>query len=93
MAFDNSSSARRKRAKNKRIQKGVKQEQAYYRAKAREAETAKRALEDQAFLLALPRAVPSPAHQAPALNLTPEDIAAILKFAEQCREQHRVVSA
>lgn len=89
MAFDDSSNARRKRKVAKQIQQSIAKVRAGYRAKRREAEAAKRAKENQVHLLALPQAVPATAHQAPALpalNLTPEDIAAIWKVAREHRE-------
>lgn len=94
MAADNSSSARRKKALNKRIQKSIEKERAYYRAKAREAEALKRAQDSQAFLFALPRVYPAgqAAPALPALNLTPEDIANIHKAARGLCEQHHEVT-
>lgn len=82
MAADNSSSARRKKALNKRIQRSIEKQRANYRAKRREAEAAKRALEDQASLLAYLPDQPA----VPALNLTPEEIANILKAAQGHRD-------
>lgn len=95
MAADNSSSARRKKALNKRIQKSIEKDRAYCRAKAREAEAAKRAKENQALLVALSRAVQATASQVPALpalNLTSEDIANIHKAARGLCEQHHEVT-
>lgn len=85
MYFDNSGNARRKRKLAAKIQKSEASERAGYRAERKAAEAAKRAKQNQTFLLALPRAVPAPT----VPNLTPEDIAALREFAEQCREQHR----
>lgn len=94
MAADNSSSARRKKARNKRIQKSIEKERAYYRAKAREAKAVKRAQESRAFLLALPRVYPAgqAAPVLPAFNLTPEDIANIHKAARGLCEHHQEVT-
>lgn len=94
MAFDNSSNASRKRKLAKQIQRSIARERARFRAKRREEEAAKCAKENQAFLLALPRAVPAPPArpaltQAPVpLGLpTPEEPAARIELARPYRER------
>lgn len=99
MCFDNSSNARRKRKLAAAIKRSVAKQRAGYRAKRKATEAAKLAQENQAFLLALPRAVPAPPvlpapTQAPAPRglPTPEELAARIELARQYREQNKVTA-